>query len=313
MRTYAPADVASVLAGILDEPSLARGVLHHAVEPAREAQTVPFPAWLDPRIAAALERRGIDALYTHQAEALDAVRAGRDVVRRDADRLGQEPLLRAAGPPGAGRRPVRPRPLALPDQGPRRRTRSSAFRELAAAAGLPVVCVHLRRRHAGADPVDDPHRRAGRGHQPGHAPRGDPPPPHEVVPALRAAAGHRRSTSCTPTAACSAATSPTSCGASCASAPTTARNPVIVTCSATIANPGELADAADGARAARRSTGTAPRRGERHLLFVDPPVIDAASGARGLRAHARPALGAPVHPGRPPDDRLRPLPNRASR
>src|SRR3972149_1653483 len=37
MRTYAPADVASVLAEILDEPSLARGVLHHAVEPAPAA------------------------------------------------------------------------------------------------------------------------------------------------------------------------------------------------------------------------------------------------------------------------------------
>ena len=79
MRTYAPADVEAVLARILDEPSLARGVLHHAVEPARAARTAPFPGWLDVRIRRALEARGIPALYTHQAEALDAVRAGRDV------------------------------------------------------------------------------------------------------------------------------------------------------------------------------------------------------------------------------------------
>ena len=79
MRTYAPADVDAVLARVLDEPSLARGVLHHAIEPARDAVSVPFPAWLDPRIASALAGRGIERLYTHQAEALEAVRAGRDV------------------------------------------------------------------------------------------------------------------------------------------------------------------------------------------------------------------------------------------
>ena len=61
MRTYAPADVASVLARILDEPSLARGVLHHAVEPAREAvTTVPFPAGSIPASGAALAARGIE-------------------------------------------------------------------------------------------------------------------------------------------------------------------------------------------------------------------------------------------------------------
>ena len=37
MRTYAPADTGAVLAGLLDEPSIARGVVHHAVLPARPA------------------------------------------------------------------------------------------------------------------------------------------------------------------------------------------------------------------------------------------------------------------------------------
>ena len=37
MRTYAPAPTEAVLDGLLDEPSLARGVVHHAVLPAREA------------------------------------------------------------------------------------------------------------------------------------------------------------------------------------------------------------------------------------------------------------------------------------
>ena len=37
MRTYAPADPSDVLDRLLEEPSLARGVVHHAVIPAREA------------------------------------------------------------------------------------------------------------------------------------------------------------------------------------------------------------------------------------------------------------------------------------
>ncbi len=65
------------------------------------------------------------------------------------------------------------------------------FGELTAAAGLHDLDVDLRRRHAGPDPVGDPGRRPGRGHQPGHAPLGDPAPPHEVVPAVRAAPVHR--------------------------------------------------------------------------------------------------------------------------
>src|SRR6266436_6216328 len=81
MRTYSPAPTEAVLRAILDdEPSLARGVTHHAVMPAREAIWRDHPDWLDPRIRAGLAVRGIDRLYSHQAEAIEAVRAGRDVV-----------------------------------------------------------------------------------------------------------------------------------------------------------------------------------------------------------------------------------------
>jgi DEAD/DEAH box helicase domain-containing protein len=56
--------------------------------------------------------------------------------------------------------------------------------------------------------------------------------------------------------------------------------PIIVTCSATIANPGELATLLAGRAPLVVDRSGAPA-GERHLLFVDPPVVDAASGARG--------------------------------
>src|SRR5712691_4617229 len=44
------------------------------------AQLAPFPAALDDRLKQALQLRGIDRLYTHQAEAIDHALAGRHVV-----------------------------------------------------------------------------------------------------------------------------------------------------------------------------------------------------------------------------------------
>jgi DEAD/DEAH box helicase domain-containing protein len=48
--------------------------------PALEAAYAPFPAALDARLVRALAARGIDRLYTHQAEAIDHVMHGRHVV-----------------------------------------------------------------------------------------------------------------------------------------------------------------------------------------------------------------------------------------
>src|SRR5258705_281225 len=57
-------------------------------------------------------------------------------------------------------------------------------------------------------------------------------------------------------------------------------SPVIVCCSATIANPAELAAMLTG-RPARLIDRNGAPAGERHVLLVDPPVLDAATGARG--------------------------------
>ena len=188
-----PPTVEAVLARALDEPSLARGVLHHAVEPARDAVTAPFPGWLDPRIRAALAARGIDALYTHQAEALEAVRAGRDVCVVTPTASGKSlcyelPVLQAlTEDPAARALWLFPTKALGEDQ-------VTAFRELTQAAGLAIATATYDGDTPDADPLVDPDRRPGRGDEPRHAPRGDPPPPHEVVPALRAGPGdrHRR-------------------------------------------------------------------------------------------------------------------------
>ena len=57
MRYYEPAGVEQVLDRLLDEPSLAGGIVHHARIPARAADSVPFPQWLNPAIKAGLESR----------------------------------------------------------------------------------------------------------------------------------------------------------------------------------------------------------------------------------------------------------------
>jgi DEAD/DEAH box helicase domain-containing protein len=55
--------------------------LAHAVtEPARSARATPLPHELHPAVRAALARRSIEELYVHQAEAWEAVRRGEHVV-----------------------------------------------------------------------------------------------------------------------------------------------------------------------------------------------------------------------------------------
>ncbi|HZQ35462.1 MAG TPA: DEAD/DEAH box helicase, partial [Dehalococcoidia bacterium] len=50
------------------------------VIPARQAEFAGFPDWLDPRLAGALRSRGIASLYSHQRAAAEAAHAGRNLV-----------------------------------------------------------------------------------------------------------------------------------------------------------------------------------------------------------------------------------------
>ncbi|MDR1909927.1 MAG: DEAD/DEAH box helicase [Spirochaetaceae bacterium] len=68
------------LARILGDPSFADHIVENRLIPAREGSYVPFPPDLDRRIAGALRARGISSIYTHQREVWDTVRAGKNVV-----------------------------------------------------------------------------------------------------------------------------------------------------------------------------------------------------------------------------------------
>src|SRR5687767_5567259 len=73
-------DVLDVIRRFHHERSLSEMVVAHRTVPAVEASYADLPEGLDPRLPAALASRGVKRLYTHQREAFDHVRAGRDVV-----------------------------------------------------------------------------------------------------------------------------------------------------------------------------------------------------------------------------------------
>jgi DEAD/DEAH box helicase domain-containing protein len=57
--------------------------------PARPARLAPMASWIDPRIRSALQSRGIDQLYSHQAAAIEAARQGDHVIVSTATASGK--------------------------------------------------------------------------------------------------------------------------------------------------------------------------------------------------------------------------------
>lgn len=70
----------NLLARIRADPDFMRCVTAWERIPARPARVAPWPAGLDPRLVDAVRSLGIESLYTHQAEAVEAALAGENVV-----------------------------------------------------------------------------------------------------------------------------------------------------------------------------------------------------------------------------------------
>jgi len=278
VRTYAPAGTEAVLARLLEEPSLSNAVTHHATLPARDAITAPFPNWLDRRIVSGLEDRGITSLYSHQAEAVEAVHAGEDIVVVTPTASGKTlcyalPVLQAlAEDPSARALFLFPTKALGQDQ-------VAEFAGLAKASSLAVAAA----TYDGDTPA--PIRSAIR--TAGQVVVTNPDMLHSailphhtkwfqlfeqvrviVIDELHTYRGvfgsHVANVLRRLLRLCAHYGS----------------NPIIVCSSATIGNPAELAAQLTG-RSPRLIDRNGAPAGSRHVLLVDPPLLDPATGARG--------------------------------
>src|SRR5438876_5124325 len=69
-----------ILNRLQSDPYLSSRVVTWKTLPARSARTAPFPDAVNPGLARALRQRGIESLYSHQAEAFRAAHAGEHLV-----------------------------------------------------------------------------------------------------------------------------------------------------------------------------------------------------------------------------------------
>ncbi len=138
VRLYEPAGVVATLERLLSDEHIAEAVVAHHVLPERQASTAPFPDWLDKRLVRALHGQGIEMLYNHQADALDALNRGEDIVVVTPTASGKSlcydlPVLHAvAQDPSARALYLFPTKALSQDQ-------LAAFRGLAAAAELEIA------------------------------------------------------------------------------------------------------------------------------------------------------------------------------
>ena len=79
MLTDRPTTPTDAIEALLADSALQPLVAAHRVLEPRPPRHAPWPEGLDPRLTGALRSRGVEALYTHQAQALDAIRARRNV------------------------------------------------------------------------------------------------------------------------------------------------------------------------------------------------------------------------------------------
>ncbi len=237
-----------------------------------------MPAAVDSRLRAALAKRGIERLYTHQADAFDQIQAGKHVVIVTPTASGKTlcynlPVLN----------------LLLRDEGARAMylfpTKALAEDQLHEFQGaVEEMGSEIRAFTYDGDTPQDARRAIRR------APTSCSPIPtcctSGILPhhtqagrATSRTSATSSSTSCTTIAASMAATSPTCCDACGASASSTIRSRSSSAARATIANPRELAEALTGEPFELVERNGAPR-GEKFFIFYNPPVVNRQLGIR---------------------------------
>jgi len=61
-------------------PNISPNITDLRVVPKREGQYCPFPEFIHSVLREAFRQKGIEKLYSHQAEAIEAIRQGKDIV-----------------------------------------------------------------------------------------------------------------------------------------------------------------------------------------------------------------------------------------
>ncbi len=277
MRLHQPRSTLDALDRLLADPDVRASVAARHVTPEQAAIHVPIPGWLDDRLVAALAGRGIGALYSHQAEALEALRAGQDVAIVTPTASGKSlcynlPVLQAiAEDPAARALYLFPTKALSQDQ-------LAEFRDLAGLAGMDLSAavydgdtpapIRAVVREAGQVVVTNPdmlstailphhtkwfqlfeqvryividEAHTYRGIFGSHV--------ANVLRRLLRICAHYGSA------------------------------PRLVCCSATIGNPGQLAETLTG-RPFRVIDRSGAPQGERHVVVLDPPPLDRRSGVR---------------------------------
>jgi DEAD/DEAH box helicase domain-containing protein len=69
-----------LLAHWKSDPQVGSNLVEWRVLPAKQANTVPFPADIHPILQGVIQARGIHSLYTHQASAFNKVKEGKNIV-----------------------------------------------------------------------------------------------------------------------------------------------------------------------------------------------------------------------------------------
>jgi DEAD/DEAH box helicase domain-containing protein len=277
MRIHQPRTTLEALDRLLSEPGLANALAARRVIPARPAVHADLPSWLDDRLVSALRQRGIEALYSHQSEALTVLREGRDVAIVTPTASGKSlcynlPVLQAiAEDPAARALYLFPTKALSQDQ-------LAEFRDLAGLAGMDLsaavydgdtpAAIRAVVREAGQVVLSNPDMLSSailphhtkwfqlfeqlryvvideahtyRGIFGSHV--------ANVLRRLLRICAHYGSA------------------------------PRLVVCSATIGNPGQLAETLTG-RAFHVIDRSGAPQGERHVVVLDPPPLDRRSGVR---------------------------------
>ncbi len=80
MLVNRPASVEDAIAALLADPAVEPLIAAHRVLEAQPPRHAPWPSTIDERIVSALRGRSVEALYTHQAASFAETQAGRNVV-----------------------------------------------------------------------------------------------------------------------------------------------------------------------------------------------------------------------------------------